>query len=242
MTDKKIELIQQMLAKAESTTPEEAEALMEHAERLMIKYGIEQAQVDARRAKSGQSSEKIIQKAVPFKGLYKDPIALGMAYSVSIALGNLRFLQMKMGNTTYAYLIGFESDVEQAELLIRSLEVQAIVAMTDWWKGPGKREYGWMPEYDKRQARGEFIRGFGNGAAARIRESRATIIEESSTGTDLVLVDRKAQVDAFVDRMNVGKGRATSRRGYGSHSAGAAAGRQANTGGRALGNTKAIGR
>ena len=70
MSEKKADLIAKLLAKAESTTPEEAEALREHAYRLMEKYMIDQAVIDARRARDGQASEKIVTRIIEFDGGY----------------------------------------------------------------------------------------------------------------------------------------------------------------------------
>jgi len=70
VSEAKVELIAKLLAKAERTTPEEAEALTEHAERLMVKYGVEQALLDERRARLGQTREEIVQERMLFTGTY----------------------------------------------------------------------------------------------------------------------------------------------------------------------------
>ena len=70
MSEAKLDLIAKLLAKAEQTTPEEAEALTEHAERLMVKYGIEQARIDERRARLGQTQEEIVKERMLFTGAY----------------------------------------------------------------------------------------------------------------------------------------------------------------------------
>src|SRR5690606_33971635 len=70
MNDAKLDLITKLLAKAESTTPEEAEALTEHAERLMLKYGIEQARIDEQRARRGEAQEEIVKERMLFTGAY----------------------------------------------------------------------------------------------------------------------------------------------------------------------------
>lgn len=95
MSDKKIELIQQLLAKAESTTPEEAEALTEHAERLMVKYGIEQAMLNSK--KSEKDGDKIVQETIDFTGAYRlEWVALG--HQVCHGLGSLRTLKSTWKN------------------------------------------------------------------------------------------------------------------------------------------------
>lgn len=240
MSEKKLDLIAQMLAKAESTTPEEAEALTEHAERLMIKYGIEQAHIDARRAKAGQSTEEIIQHRMTFTGTYRREM-LNLGAAVARGLGALRVLQARNADRSISlYLIGYESDVKQAETLILSLQVQSAVAVRAYWAGVAKDYVGYS-SYDQKTVRRSFVLGFGNGAGRRIADSRAQVVAEASTGTDLVLVGRDAKVQEHFDRLAKGKGRATRRKSDGSAmTRGFAAGQQANTGGQAVSQGRGI--
>jgi hypothetical protein len=241
MSDKKLELIAQLLAKAESTTPEEAEALTEHAERLMIKYGIEQAHIDARRAKAGQASEKIVEERLDFTGVYRGEM-VHLSHAVVHGLGALRGMQYTGGaGKVFSYwIIGFESDVAQAKTLIASLQVQVAVAVRAWWK-TNKDSYSWASAYDQEKARRSFVHGFGTGAGARIRDSRAKVVSESSTGTDLVLVDRSAKVEEHMRSIPTKHGRARTATGR-DHAAGQGytAGKNANTGGRAVGQGRGI--
>lgn len=234
MSEKKIDLIQQLLSKAESTTPEEAEALREHAYRLMSKYAIDQAVIDERRAREGKSHEQIVTKIIAFDGMYRaDMIMLGTA--VVHALGSMRPLQSKGRLVTHLHIVGFESDVSQAEVLIRSLQVQALLAVKDWWYGVrDTHRYAYSAESDKVRARHTFVVAFGQGAAERIEANRSQVVEEAGTGTELVLVNRQSKVDDFVDGMNLKSTR--SRRKYDStaYVHGTAAGRQANTGERSM--------
>lgn len=57
--DKVSERIALLLNKAERTTPEEAEALTAAAEKLMLKYGIEQAHIDAKRRAAGDKDRAV---------------------------------------------------------------------------------------------------------------------------------------------------------------------------------------
>lgn len=241
MSEKKIDLIAQLLAKAESTTPEEAEALTQHAERLMVKYAIDQAVIDERRAKKGEASEKIIEARLDFTGAYRGEM-INLALNVIHGLGNLRGMQYTGGQgKVFSYwVIGFESDVEQATLLINSLQVQAAIAVREWWK-VNKAIYGYESSYNQEKARRSFVHGFGTGAGARIRDSRKVIFEEQSTGTELVLVSRKAKVDAHFEGIptKLGRGRnATGRDG--AAVSGYKAGKQANTGGKSVSQGKGI--
>lgn len=234
MSEKKIELIAQLLAKAESTTPEEAEALTEHAERLMIKYGIEQARIDEKRAKAGQATEQIVQRKITFTGTYRREI-INLGAAVTRGLGSLRVLQSRNPDRSVSlYIIGYESDVQQAETLILSLQVQSAVAVRAWWAANADIYRGYA-SYDKKSVRRSFVMGFGNGAGKRIADSRLKVVSEEGAGTELVLVSRDAKVQDFFDGMAKGKARRTSRKGSSFASAeGFVAGQQANTGERSM--------
>jgi len=212
MSEKKITLIAQLLAKAEQTTPEEAEALTEHAERLMVKYGIEQAVINERRAKSGSASEKIVQISITFKGSYRlEHVHIG--HMAANGLGNIKCLMNTFKNSTATlHLIGFESDVEQAKVLIASLIVQSSVATRTWWK-ENKGTYSMDSTYDQEAARRSFVRGFGTGAGNRISESRAKVVQEAGTGTELVLVSRAAKVQEHFDGMSIGRNKGRGGKG-----------------------------
>lgn len=230
MTDAKLDLITKLLAKAESTTPEEAEALTEHAERLMLKYGIEQARIDERRGRLGQEREEIVQERIVFTGTYsRDMRELGA--SVALALDTVRPLHAE-GAGSLLYFVGHASDVQQARTLTASLEVQAMVAMRAWW-AQHRDAYAWFTEGDRRRARSGFIRGFAAGAAGRIRESRRAIIDEAGSGTELVLASRRERVEAAVDRMTTQRGRARRGADAGAFMHGHRSGSQAQTGTRA---------
>lgn len=234
MNDAKLDLITRLLAKAESTTPEEAEALTEHAERLMLKYGIEQARIDEQRARRGEAQEDIVNERMLFTGAYaRDIRELGA--NIALALGSLHPLYgTGAAGGSALYFVGFTSDVEQAKLLTASLQVQAMLAMREWWSI--ERHRCWTAtDSDKRRARSSFIRGFGAGAAERIRENRQRLIDESGAGTDLMLVSRQDLVTAAVNAMPT---RTARRRGWAdtaSYQHGQRSGREASTGERPVG-------
>lgn len=238
MSDKKIELIQQLLAKAESTTPEEAEALTEHAERLMVKYGIEQAVIDSK--KSEKDGDKIVQEYIEFTGAYRlEWIVLG--HQVCLGLGSLRTLKSTWKNKwARLYIIGYASDVARAKMLIESLQAQCQVAVRAWWR-TAKGQYAGAPSYDQEAARRSFASGFGIGAGTRIRDNRLQVVEESGSGTELVLVSRDAKVQQHFD--TIAKGTSRSRAGKGSWEArghGIVAGQNANTGDKSVGQRKSL--
>ncbi|MDI6943207.1 DUF2786 domain-containing protein [Microbacterium barkeri] len=238
MTDAKLDLIAKLLAKAESTTPEEAEALTEHAERLMVKYGIGQALLDERRARLGETQDPVVEEQMLFTGAYaRDLRELGGG--VARALGTIRPLIADSARGSVLYLVGFASDVQQARVLIASLRVQALVAMRAWWLIE-RASYDWCADSDRRRARSGFVRGFGAGAAARIAENRRAIIEEAGSGTDLVLASRRSRVDAHVDALSPRRGRRRQGADAGAFASGHRSGRQANTGEAAIGARRGL--
>lgn len=231
MTDAKLDLIAKLLAKAERTTPEEAEALTEHAERLMVKYGIEQARIDERRGLLGKPQEEIVTERIVFTGVYaRDMRELGAG--VAAALGTVRPLYADHPDGMMLHLVGYSSDAQQAKTLTASLQVQAMVAMRAWWSVT-REAYQWHTEGDKRRARSGFVRGFGVGAAERIRESRRAIVEDAGSGTELVLASRRDRVDAAVDEMRTRRARPRQGADAGAFVNGRRRGREARTGERA---------
>lgn len=251
-TDTYTAKIAALLAKAESTTPEEAEALTAKAEELMIKYGIDQAMIDARRI-AGAKPEEIVTEKIHFTGIFAQAFVM-MGHSAATGLGTIRTLQSK-NNVQYIdgkrvksevlYLIGFESDVAQAKLLIASLQMQAIVALNTWWGS--NWQHATLTGMEKFKARRQFIISFGYGVHDRLTEMYARVTKEANDaapGTDLVLVDRKKAVDIYTqDKYHpvASRGRGLDG-GITGGAAGRAAGRNANVGGKAVGNTKAVSR
>lgn len=233
-----------LLAKAESTTPEEAAALTEHAEKLMLKYSIDQAVINARRAgKSHSVNEKMMRVMISFTGVYRKAMDLAL-YT---ALREFKTVQLIGGgdtyNVTYLWIAGYESDVEQMKVLAASLQVQCIAALSTWWKSVNT--VGWTA-MQKFKARRQFILSFGDGAGHRIARSRRNAVAESSAGepgTELALVDRNSAMEAWVNSVfNLKPGKAVKMAGGGggSSTAGWTAGTQANTGEGALKQTKQL--
>lgn len=236
--------IEKLLRKAEGTTSDhEAEAFTEMAERLMVKYGIDQAMIAARRAAAGgKLEEKVIEERIFFGGVYAAGLVM-MAHYVCTSLGNLRtlksrgFKESKKGE--YLYVIGFESDVKQAVVLIHSLELQAFSATNRWVSA---QDFTYHTASDKYNERRSFIVAFGRGAGDRIVRTRTEAVKEaeaSSPGTELALVNRSQLVqDAYREMYpNTSKGRGFKTTHNGS-TAGRAAGQNANTGGTAVGGSR----
>ena len=217
-----------LLAKAERTDNEhERDAFNAKAEQLMLKYGIEQAELQA----AGKvKPEDIIEIRMEFGGSY-GIIMPTFIHSVARALGNINVLKSKSwdGKKYYVYVIGHKSDVEAAEMLINSLQLQAMTAMKRWWKSYEYRPI--LSGMEAYKARRQFIASFGQGAGDRIRSERKVEEANVSAGTALVLVGKKEAVDKWMhEQHNVGKGRGGAAGSHHGGQAGRAAGRQANVG------------
>jgi hypothetical protein len=223
--------IEALLRKAEgASTAEEAEAYSKAAERLMIKWGIDDAMV-AEAATSKVTVEAIIEKTEYQEG------RLHMAYqmlaaNVATGLGNLKVLQTRHPNKTRTHIIGHESDVARFFTLFHSLKIQADGAMREWWKTEKEQHRGWYGEVDQGEsfkARRQFIISFGWAVNERLRTARTAEVE--SAGAELVFVGREKRVDNFVSELYPKLHRPRGRKMQGSWSgqaAGRAAGARAN--------------
>ena len=247
------ERIEKLLRKAETTTPEEAEALTQKAVELMQKYGVTQAMLNARQT---GDKERIEMLHIPLKGIY------AMAYesmmtAIARAYGNVStyYTQYKQSNVVLT-ITGFESDVSQLKILLASLQLQVVVALDAWWKSPEYETAGEMitrtldrmsaTPMEKFKARRTFIKSFGVGAAERIRRARHHVVQEaekSTPGTELVLRDRAKAVEDFLKAKVPGLKTVKKREksgGYGASRAGYEAGQNANTGDKQVGNKRAL--
>jgi hypothetical protein len=219
------EKILKLLAKAESTTAEEAEALLEKAAALQAKYSIDQAML---RMAGKTGGVGVIEKVLTVKG--------GYAY----ALQQLA-LRIGRGNYKVVYWIGHADDVADAEVLYTSLLIQqeraAREAMKSFKEDPWSNVKVGSQRY---QFKRSFMVGFADGVGEILVRAKkeATKQAEEQHGSDsvaLVLVDRKDEIDHFYQDKYAGRvksHRDRNRVGHG-YSGGREAGLNADVGGRA---------
>lgn len=233
--------ITKLLAKAESTTPEEAAAITEHAERLMAKYSIDQAVLNSRRAATGEViNEKITRWRFEFTGTYHrgllytfEKIASALDFKVMFTRGN---------NWSSMTIMGFESDIENGKLLISSLQLQLTAALTEWWKTYDGKAY--MTPMEKFKARRSFMYAFANGVQHRVWRSKKQLITESeqiTPGTALAVRDRNKILSDAYDALDIDMVKIKMDiTDFDAEINGYEAGRNANTGEDRLGSTPAI--
>lgn len=221
-----------LLAKAEGTdNPHEREAYSRKAERLMVKWGIDEAVARAKlEGKKGQPAEKIVEHRVEVRGRMHQA-EVDMAFAVARGLGNVRVLKQGSykGSTSYVYFIGHESDVQRIEQLYASLRLQANSARRAWWRTAPERQY--LSQWQSFAAQRQFVNSFGYEVGRRLRAMHKEEVQEASTGTELVLLDRNQRVNAWLEEKypKLGKARGHSTTWHGANE-GRAAGARADIG------------
>lgn len=190
--ESKLSMIRKLLDTAASLAEDGNEAAArsyeERAESLLARYGWERAMLPENKRKA----EQITTLVIVVTGAYAIDrryllTQIGWAFNCYN-----RFRRIEGGFRVT--LTGFESDLERAEILFTSLQLQAMSAMR-------KAE---MPLYETSRVRfnKSWMLGFANRVNARLVQMSAKVGEEyKGTGAELVLVDRAKQVEAaFKDR------------------------------------------
>lgn len=216
-------------------TPGEAEAASRMAERLMLKWGIDEAVI--RSMDDGAKPETIVVKYTSTFPTTLIKPRMGIAYSVVLGMGNMKAW---ISGSTMA-VMGFESDVDRALMFIPSIIIQGDHAMAHWWKSYEYRTT--LTAAESKRAKRAFLSSFGSEVKRRLVSMRAEEVEVSEANTTvstaLVLRDRaKAVEDQFNERFADGmrKGRSLKGSAHGG-AAGREAGARANLGGKAVGGS-----
>lgn len=240
LQEKFAEKIASLLRKAESTTPEEAELLIEKAQTLMMKYAIEQTMIDAM---AGKEREDIVEKTIKYKSSYHHGL-FAIGYGIAQAQ-SCRVLMTRYKNQTDMHVIGFESDVERAIMLDSSLQIQAQAALRAAIRSNDVLIASWMTAMQKFAERRQFLLSYAAGVITRLERAnqiaRDEVIDEAikagqpdvAPGMELMLRSRKDRVNDWVDQHygKLTKSRAKLRGGSGqTRRAGYSAGLNADTG------------
>lgn len=225
--------IEKLLAKAESTDNEhERDAFTAQAERLMLKWGIEAADLEAR---GEVKPEEIVEEHRVFTGSYAIQMP-AFATAIALGLGNIRVLKSGNRNHWLVFAIGHKTDVAHFWTLVESLDQQAQTARAKWWKTAPEKQ--WLTPWEGYLSQRNFITAFSATVSRRLRELRTEIQVEATPGAALVLVSKKERVDAWVDdtysNLRNARSLASGSTGY---SAGASAGQSASLGEKSIGGT-----
>lgn len=267
--EKYADKIAKLLRKAESTTAEEADALIAKAQELMVTYAIDQAMIDAARGVNAKAAEKIIEKIIEYTGIFQYQLmSLGYAITTQNACRAFYFARdarvvieddkrVKKPKMHILTVVGYESDIERATLLEASIQVQCAAALASWWKTV---DASWMSPMQKFKERRQFIMSFTSAVRERLaaaaeqghqeavkneQERAGTTADVASSSVALVLRSRQDNVNDWVDdkygQMRLSYSRVHSG-GASAHVAGATAGTRANLGNPSLGGRRSIGR
>jgi hypothetical protein len=182
-----LERVRKLLARAEhpSTPAAEAEACSDKAAALMSRYVIDQAMLDARRADAAAPVTRRVVVDPPYavaKAVLVSDVA--RAFRVCVAIGN-----DPITGGRRCTMVGFPADVASAELLITSLLLQASTVMLAESRGRS----------DVKAYRRAFLMGFAAAVGERLRRVRQDAEHEArraTPGTEIVLADRSAKVEA----------------------------------------------
>lgn len=237
VNDRKMKRIRALLDQAEGEAEEghvkAAENFRNKAFELMAAHGIEEAMLAHKEHKNEKPVVRTIHYVTPYakaKGVLLGNIATALGAKA------VRFT----GGANKSTLVGFESDLDQVDMLFTSLLLQVFSEMA-------KAD---VPYYeDTRSFRTSYLSAFTVEVYIRLQAARqrAQSDHEESTGqsTALVLVDRSHDVDRAYTQEFAGRkirtgGRTTVNSGAG-WKAGTAAGQRADIGGgRVGGSRKAI--
>jgi hypothetical protein len=190
--------IRAMLAKAESTEFEaEAESYRVLAYRLAEKYSIDRAMLQASRPE--QERDKPGRRKFQFEGSYTMEQLDLLAY-IAFSYGGRAVQDTYRGRAYEATIYAFESDLDMIELLYTSLRLQQVgelrkAKIPDYlWRGEIARwKRSWMKGFSKRV----YDRLVQQRARAASEYDRDHGMAADGTGAELVLVNRKAQVDLY---------------------------------------------
>lgn len=247
------EKIDKILRKAESTTPEEAEALFAKAQELMAKYSIDEAML--RQAGKG-SDDGIIREEFVITGIYRFPLS-DLCFRVLknndcevVQYGgkNPRYVGGRLFKETVVYVaVGYKSDIDNARLLYTSLEIQAMRAEHAWWK-ENKWMYRAFAGKEQHYHRRQFYFSFSWGVDEKMKAGKQTArtqaeTEHGSNSVALALRSKDLVVKSEFDKMfpDLRKSRSGSGLKSGSmdaHLSGKAAGKRADIGDPKLGGKK----
>jgi len=265
--DKKLsyaEKIAKLLRKAESaSTSEEAEECTRLATKIQQKYAVSEQLLASIRGVT--ESDEVVADEIFYSGVFAPALydigkAVAQAHDCKILITKVAYKYdpetRKRTKGTILHLVGFKSDIAKVKVLDSSVQIQAVTQLNRWWKSSDATAGCWSA-MDKFKARRTFLFGFAQGLQYKLLEAKRAGTEEAvvehaaatgqdeatvRTGTELVLRNRKEQVNDWYDKTYGRSTRSVSRSyasgGSGARAAGYAAGRTASTNQRGVGGSR----
>jgi hypothetical protein len=205
--------IKALLTKAErSDFQDESDAFYAKAAELMAKHAIDQAQIDS-------LNEEYVPIIVKRQFVVMAPYSLDrmqLISQVSMALGGYAYYmrQARDGSktrtrskdhNTYAVLIGTDSDLDQIEAMLESINRQLEISREreqdhEYFSGMGQKKV-WNAT---------FIRGYAQRIGQRLKEAYETPLQEQTGSVALVLRDKSLMLREELAKIGV-KVQASSR-------------------------------
>lgn len=188
--DDMLRKVRALLAKAEAegTTPPEAEALTAKAAELMARYGIDKAMAAAKADTHSKPGSRVIDVSNPWAQVRAHLLA-----GIAGAVGCQCVLLATSKPGARVHVFGFESQLEQVDMLYTSLVLQMSRDLKHVRPPEGVRSV--------RAWNRSWLLGWVTAVIARAKSAYAQAVEETPTGagepsTALVLASRDAQIAA----------------------------------------------
>lgn len=202
-TEKIVDRIAKLLNSAErAATTGEAEMFSTRAAELIMKHRVDEESIRRRQSGQGRPTESITRHVMSFTGIY-GKINMVFANSVVQALGDMRTIDATTVERRGGYVlwvIGYQSDVQHAALLVASLHTQCAHALEAWWRTYDSRDLTEMQKFTNRRT---FIDAFARGAVERINRARGNVEESAEPGMALALRTRVSAIDDFLAQLGV---------------------------------------
>jgi hypothetical protein len=243
VTDKLLDRIGALLAKAESTdSSHEAEALVAKAQQLATLHAVDLATArerTQRRRRASPTQRRIVMGQRREQGRrHRVALFVAVAHANDVRVDVAR-------NATYVLAFGFLTDLDVVERLFASLATQMVAAANAAIaRGEHRDEVYWSEaagawRTDARVFRSAFNQGFVASVGARLEAARQQALADepvngngSSSSGALVLARKADEVDAYYRATSDARGTWTGRGSVvawseAGHAAGRAAGRRA---------------
>jgi hypothetical protein len=226
------------LAEHPNTPPEEAANASAQAAAIMEKYALDELLVA--KAAGQTTSDVLVKKSYNYKGVYNYADAM-LVWRLAEACG-LKAIRSNMGgNRIQMNVVGFEGDFGRFEVLLTSAMLQRVNATNAYIRSLGGR-WDYQTASQKYNTKRSYMVGYAEGLAQKVIAAHNQVVQEvkveRGSGAELVLVERKDQVEKFYAKVFPGAGTARGVKITGSYSQGRADGRSANIGGTGLGGTR----